>query len=36
MDPMLASIRGSKEYAALKKEIEQRNAGYRAALKGVL
>jgi serine/threonine-protein kinase len=36
MDPMLASIRGSKEYAALKKEIEQRTAGYRAALKGVL
>jgi TolB-like protein len=36
MDPMLASIRRSKEYAALKKEIERRNAEYRAALKGVL
>jgi tetratricopeptide (TPR) repeat protein len=36
MDPMLASIRGSAEYAALKEEIARRNAGYRAALKGVL
>jgi tetratricopeptide (TPR) repeat protein len=36
MDPMLASIRRSKEYAALKNEIERRNAEYRAALKGVL
>jgi TolB-like protein len=36
MDPMLASIRSSKEYVELKKESERRNAGYRAALKGVL
>jgi TolB-like protein len=36
MDPMLASIRDSKEYTALKEEIARRNAGYRAALKGVL
>jgi eukaryotic-like serine/threonine-protein kinase len=35
-DPLLARIRGSKEYAALKAEIERRNAGYRAALKDVL
>jgi len=36
IDPLLAPIRGSKEYAAVKREIEQRNAGYRAALKDVL
>jgi TolB-like protein/tetratricopeptide (TPR) repeat protein len=36
IDPLLAPIRGSKEYAAVKREIEERNAGYRAALKGVL
>jgi serine/threonine-protein kinase len=35
-DPMLAPIRRSPEYAALKAEIERRNAGYRAALKDVL
>jgi serine/threonine protein kinase/tetratricopeptide (TPR) repeat protein len=35
-DRYLAPIRGSKEYAALKEEIARRNAGYRAALKGVL
>jgi tetratricopeptide (TPR) repeat protein len=35
-DPMLASIRGSPEYGALKEEIARRTAGYRAALKGVL
>jgi len=35
-DPLLAPIRGSTEYAAVKREIEERNAGYRAALKGVL
>jgi len=35
-DPLLAPIRGSKEYAVVKREIEERNAGYRAALKGIL
>ena len=35
-DPLLAPIRGSKEYAEVKAEIERRNAGYRAALKDVL
>jgi len=35
-DPLLAPIRGSTEYAAVKREIEERNAGYRAALKGIL
>ncbi len=35
-DPLLASIRGTKEYAELKAKIERSNAGYRAALKGVL
>jgi eukaryotic-like serine/threonine-protein kinase len=35
-DPLLAPIRGSKEYAAVKREIQERNAGYRTALKGVL
>jgi TolB-like protein/tetratricopeptide (TPR) repeat protein len=35
-DPLLAPIRGSKEYAAVKREIEERTAGYRAALKDVL
>jgi TolB-like protein len=35
-DPMLASIRGSPEYADLKKELTRRDAGLRAALKGVL
>ncbi|MDQ5857884.1 MAG: protein kinase [Acidobacteriota bacterium] len=35
-DPMLASIRGSAEYAALKGELARRDAEYRAALKGVL
>jgi eukaryotic-like serine/threonine-protein kinase len=36
IDPLLAPIRGSKEYAAVKREVEERNAGYRAALKDVL
>ena len=35
-DPLLTPIRGSSEYAALKAEVERRNAGYRAALKDVL
>jgi TolB-like protein/tetratricopeptide (TPR) repeat protein len=35
-DPLLTPIRGSKEYAEVKAEIERRNAGYRAALKDVL
>jgi TolB-like protein len=35
-DPLLAPVRASKEYAEIKREIERRNAGYRAALKGVL
>jgi TolB-like protein/tetratricopeptide (TPR) repeat protein len=35
-DPLLAPVRGSAEYAALRSEIERRNAGYRAALKDVL
>lgn len=35
-DPLLAAIRGSAEYAALKRELARRDAGYRAALKGVL
>jgi Flp pilus assembly protein TadD len=35
-DPLLAPVRGSAEYAALREEIDRRNAGYRAALKGVL
>jgi serine/threonine-protein kinase len=36
MDPMLASIRSSAEYAELKEELARRTAEYRAALKGVL
>jgi TolB-like protein len=36
MDPMLASIRGSAEYADLKGELTRRDAGLRAALKGIL
>jgi tetratricopeptide (TPR) repeat protein len=35
-DPLLAPIRGSKEYGAAREEVERRNAEYRAALKGVL
>jgi tetratricopeptide (TPR) repeat protein len=35
-DPLLAPIRDSKEYAALRSAIESRNAGYRASLKDVL
>ncbi len=35
-DPMLAPIRGSAEYTALKAEIARRDAEYRAALKDVL
>ena len=35
-DPMLAPIRGSRDYAELRKEIDRRNDRYRAALKGVL
>jgi eukaryotic-like serine/threonine-protein kinase len=35
-DPLLAPIRGSSEYAAVKREIEERAASYRAALKDVL
>jgi TolB-like protein/tetratricopeptide (TPR) repeat protein len=35
-DPLLAPIRGSKEYAAVKREIEERTTGYRAALKDIL
>jgi serine/threonine protein kinase/tetratricopeptide (TPR) repeat protein len=35
-DPLLAPIRESKEYAGVKREIEERTAGYRAALKDVL
>jgi TolB-like protein len=35
-DPMLASIRGSAEYTALKGELARRNAELRAALKDVL
>jgi len=35
-DALLAPIRGSKGYRALRADIERRNAGYRAALKGVL
>jgi hypothetical protein len=35
-DPLLAPIRGSKEYAGAKREIEKRNDAYRAALKDVL
>jgi hypothetical protein len=35
-DVLLAPIRGSMEYAAARKKIEQRNDGYRAALKDVL
>jgi hypothetical protein len=34
-DPLLAPIRGSKEYAAVKREIEERTTGYRAALKDI-
>jgi hypothetical protein len=32
-DPLLAGIRGSAEYQALKAEMEKRDAGYRAGLK---
>jgi hypothetical protein len=35
-DPLLAPIRGSNEYTVVRKEIEQRSASYRAALKDVL
>jgi TolB-like protein/tetratricopeptide (TPR) repeat protein len=35
-DPLLAPIRGSKEYADVRREIEERTTGYRAALKDVL
>jgi TolB-like protein/tetratricopeptide (TPR) repeat protein len=35
-DLLLAPIRGSTEYAEVRREIERRNAGYRAALKDVL
>jgi eukaryotic-like serine/threonine-protein kinase len=35
-DPVLAPLRGSKDYAALREEIERRNARDRAALKDVL
>jgi hypothetical protein len=35
-DPLLAPIRGSKEYGDVRREIERLNAGYRAALKDVL
>jgi hypothetical protein len=35
-DPLLAPLRGSKDYAALREDIERRNARDRAALKGVL
>jgi hypothetical protein len=35
MDPMLASIRSSPEYADLKSELARRDAEYRAALKDV-
>jgi len=35
-DSLLAPVRASKEYAEIKREIERRNAGYRAALKGLL
>ena len=35
-DPLLAGIRGAAEYATVKEKIEQRNAAYRAALKGVI
>ncbi len=35
-DPLLDPIRGSRDYQAVKEEIERRNAGYRASLKGVL
>jgi TolB-like protein len=35
-DVLLAPIRGSMEYAEVRREIERRNAGDRAALKGVL
>jgi hypothetical protein len=33
---LLAPIRGSMEYAEVRREIERRNAGDRAALKGIL
>lgn len=36
VDPLLAPIRGSAEYAALKAELARRDGEYRAALKGVL
>ena len=35
-DPLLAPIRGSTEYAELKRAIELRDAGYRAAVKDML
>ncbi len=35
-DPLLAPVRHSSEYMALKNEIERRNARYRAALKNIL
>ena len=36
LDPMLASVRNSKEYTELRTEIDHRTAGYRAALKDIL
>jgi hypothetical protein len=35
-DPFLDSMRSSPEYARVRREMERRNAGYRAALKDVL
>jgi hypothetical protein len=35
-DPLLAPVRKSPEFAQLRREIERRTAGYRAALKDVL
>jgi TolB-like protein len=35
-DPLLAPVHASKEYVEIKREIERRNADYRAALKDVL
>jgi hypothetical protein len=35
-DPLLKPLRVSKDYAAVRGEIDRLNAAYRAALKGVL
>jgi serine/threonine protein kinase len=35
-DPVLKPLRGSPDYAAVRREIDRRNADYRAALKDVL